>query len=151
MVLFRCEENFCGSFDNSRPTEPYVSAWGWQTLRLRNKNVTRSRTAFTYPQVPTNTDTNRVPTPKKNGRPPGRKKQRVARDLRREAGNDQLRLAFMKGDAGLPRFWQPRFHDFNVYSRYKLRKKLEYMHGNPVKRGLVKNSGEWIQHTYRNP
>jgi putative transposase len=50
----------------------------------------------------------------------------------------------MMGDAGLPRFWQPRFHDFNVYSRYKLRQKLEYMHENPVKRGLVKNPGEWI-------
>jgi len=49
-------------------------------------------------------------------------KQRVARDLRRKkskARNDQLRLAFLTGDAGLPRFWQPRFHDFNVYSRYK--------------------------------
>jgi hypothetical protein len=50
----------------------------------------------------------------------------------------------MTGDAGLPRFWQPRFHDFNVYSRYKLRQKLAYMHKNPVKRGLAKNSGEWI-------
>ena len=67
-------------------------------------------------------------------------KQRVARDLRRRkrTGRDgQLRLAFMTGDAGLPRFWQPRFHDFNVYSRYKLRQKLQYMHENPVKRGLV--------------
>jgi putative transposase len=74
-------------------------------------------------------------------------KQRVARDLRRKkrkARNDQLHLAFMTGEVGLPRFWQPRFHDFNVYSRYKLRQKLEYMHENPVKRGLVKNSGEWI-------
>jgi len=58
--------------------------------------------------------------------------------------NNQLRLAFMTGDARLPHFWQPRFHDFNVYSRYKLREKLEYMHANPVKRGLVKNPGEWL-------
>jgi putative transposase len=74
-------------------------------------------------------------------------KQRVARDLRtkeRETRNDQLNLSFMTGDAGLPRFWQARFHDFNVYSRYKVREKLEYMHENPVKRGLVKNAGEWI-------
>jgi putative transposase len=73
-------------------------------------------------------------------------KQRVARDLRngskRRVG--QLRLAFLTGDARLPRFWQRRFHDFNVYSRYKVREKLEYMHENPVKRGLVKNSAEWI-------
>ena len=74
-------------------------------------------------------------------------KQRVARDLRkrkRGAGGGQLRLAFMSGDAALPRFWQPRFNDFNVYSRYKVREKLEYMHQNPVKRGLVKNPGEWM-------
>ena len=74
-------------------------------------------------------------------------KQRLARDLRRKkrkACNAQLRLAFMAKDAELPRFWQPRFHDFNVYTNYKLRQKLEYMHENPVKRGLVKNSGEWI-------
>lgn len=69
-------------------------------------------------------------------------KQRVSRDLR--AGNEQASTAFLTEDAGLPRFWQPRFHDFNVYSRYKLREKLEYMHANPVKRGLVKNPGEWL-------
>ena len=73
-------------------------------------------------------------------------KQRVARDLRRKkrkARDGQLRLPFMSGDAALPRFWQPRFHDFNVYSRHKLRQKLDYMHENPVKRGLAKNPGEW--------
>jgi putative transposase len=70
-------------------------------------------------------------------------KQRVARDLR--AGNDRLpALDFMTGDAGLPRFWEPRFHDFNLYSGYKVREKLEYMHENPVKRGLVKSAGEWV-------
>jgi hypothetical protein len=32
----------------------------------------------------------------------------------------------------------------STYSRYKLREKLEYMHENPVQRGLVKNAREWI-------
>jgi putative transposase len=50
----------------------------------------------------------------------------------------------MTGDAGLPRFWEPRFHDFNVYTGYKVREKLEYMHAHPVKRGLVKNARQWI-------
>jgi REP-associated tyrosine transposase len=45
---------------------------------------------------------------------------------------------------GLPRFWQPRFYDFNVYSAKKRREKLEYMHANPVKRGLVNHPGGWI-------
>ena len=74
-------------------------------------------------------------------------KQRVSRDLRRKkrkAANGQLALPFMNDGLGLPRFWQPRFYDFNVYSSYKVREKLEYMHANPVKRGLVKNPSAWM-------
>jgi len=74
-------------------------------------------------------------------------KQRVSRALRRkmcEAASAQLRLPFMKDGSGLQRFWQPRFYDFNVYSGYKVREKLEYMHANPVKRGLVTNPGAWM-------
>jgi putative transposase len=73
-------------------------------------------------------------------------KQRVSRDLRkqrRRAPAGQTRLAFKEGDVGLPRFWQPRFYDFNVYRAKKKREKIEYMHNNPVKRGLVANPGEW--------
>ncbi|HXJ05089.1 MAG TPA: transposase [Candidatus Acidoferrum sp.] len=72
-------------------------------------------------------------------------KQRVSRDLRkrkRRVARGQMRLAFKDGDAELPRFWQPRFYDFNVYSAKKIREKLEYMHANPVKRGLVKNPSD---------
>ncbi len=74
-------------------------------------------------------------------------KQRVSQDLRRKrrkAASGQLLLPFTNDGLRLPRFWQPRFYDFNVYSRYKLREKLEYMHANPVKRGLVKNPGAWM-------
>jgi putative transposase len=74
-------------------------------------------------------------------------KQRVSRDLRkknrrRRAG--QLRLSFMREGEGVPRFWQPRFYDFNVYSAKKKREKLEYMHANPVTRGLVQHSKDWL-------
>jgi hypothetical protein len=45
-------------------------------------------------------------------------KQRVSRHLRRKkrppAG--QLNLNFASGDDSLPRFWQRRFYDFNVWS-----------------------------------
>ena len=74
-------------------------------------------------------------------------KQRVSRDLRkskRRVSDAQLRLPFMSADASLPRLWQPRFYDFNVYSRRKKREKLEYMHANPVNRGLVRNPGGWM-------
>jgi REP-associated tyrosine transposase len=74
-------------------------------------------------------------------------KQRVSRDLRknkRRTSSAQLPLPFMSSGTGPLRFWQPRFYDFNVYSKHKKREKLEYMHGNPVKRGLVKNPGVWM-------
>jgi putative transposase len=74
-------------------------------------------------------------------------KQCVARDLRRGSRGGsapQLALPFAKNTAQLPRFWQTRFYDFNVWSARKLREKLDYMHNNPVKRGLVKNPGDWI-------
>ncbi len=78
-------------------------------------------------------------------------KQRVSRDLRkkkRRPPTGQLGLPFLKEGEGLPRFWQPRFYDFNVYSAKKKREKLEYMHANPVKRGLVKHPGGWIWSSY---
>jgi REP-associated tyrosine transposase len=40
-------------------------------------------------------------------------------------------------------FWQARFYDFTVYSNYKTNEKLNYMHTNPVGRGLVSQPGEW--------
>ena len=67
-------------------------------------------------------------------------KQRVSRDLRksrRRVPAGQLRLPFSSGHQDLPHFWQPRFYDFNVYSARKRAEKLQYMHLNPVKRGLV--------------
>ena len=47
------------------------------------------------------------------------------------------------------RFWQPRFYDFNVWSRKKKNEKLHYMHMNPVKRGLVRNPKDWPWSSYR--
>jgi len=38
---------------------------------------------------------------------------------------------------------QARFYDFNVYSQGKKREKLNYMHANPVIRGLVKHPRDW--------
>ncbi|HYL85170.1 MAG TPA: transposase [Candidatus Angelobacter sp.] len=48
--------------------------------------------------------------------------QRVSRDLRksrRRAPAGQLQLAFANDDGSLPRFWHPRFYDFNVWSKEK--------------------------------
>lgn len=73
-------------------------------------------------------------------------KQRVSRDLRkakRRVPAGQLRLGFAKDLGSLPRFWQPRFYDFNVWSKRKVREKLEYMHANPVTRKLVAHPKDW--------
>ena len=69
----------------------------------------------------------------------------VARKLRKRkrACAGQLRLPFAAPREPLRAFWQARFYDFNVYSRGKKREKLNYMHANPVKRGLVNHPRDW--------
>ena len=49
----------------------------------------------------------------------------------------------------LEHFWQKRFYDFNVGSGKKVGEKLEYMHLNPVKRGLVDSPELWAWSSYR--
>ena len=73
-------------------------------------------------------------------------KLRVARKLRkrrRPACAGQMRLPFAEAREPLRAFWQARFYDFNVYSQGKKREKLNYMHANPVIRGLVKHPRDW--------
>jgi len=74
-------------------------------------------------------------------------KQCVSRDLRDRSSDShtQKRRVGHPGEkrAELAGFWQPRFHDFNVYTSEKVDEKLNYMHANPVKRGLVERPGDW--------
>ena len=72
-------------------------------------------------------------------------KQRVSHRLRRQRRTSaaQLRLRFDPSGDSLPRFWQLRFHDFNVWSHKKRVEKLQHMHLNPVKRGLVAHPRHW--------
>ena len=46
-------------------------------------------------------------------------------------------------ELGEMRLWQQRFYDFNVHSSDKKNEKLNYMHFNPVKRGLVETPDDW--------
>ena len=39
--------------------------------------------------------------------------------------------------------WQKRYYPFNVYTPEKAVEKLEYMHNNPVRAGLVQDPCEW--------
>jgi hypothetical protein len=41
-------------------------------------------------------------------------------------------------------FWQARYDDFNVWTDARRIEKLRSMHRNPVKRGLVGKSEDWV-------
>jgi putative transposase len=47
------------------------------------------------------------------------------------------------------RVWQRRLYDLNVWSEKKRLQKLDYMHGNPVKRGLVSSPDQWAWSSFR--
>lgn len=73
-------------------------------------------------------------------------KLRVAWKLRKRGkpvGARQMRLLFAEMGEPPRAFWQARFYDFNVYSKGKKMEKLNYMHANPVIRGLVKHPRDW--------
>lgn len=72
-------------------------------------------------------------------------KQRVSRRMREKQceGEPQAASQFNEEEAKLRRFWQRRYYDFNVYTRAKLKEKLEYMHANPVKEKLVEHPRDW--------
>jgi putative transposase len=46
-------------------------------------------------------------------------------------------------------FWLPRYYDFNVRTDAKRFEKLNYMHWNPIKRGLVGRPEDWRWSSYR--
>jgi putative transposase len=68
------------------------------------------------------------------------------RRVRRQSAPAQKSFPFH--GVAAPRFWQPRFYDFNVYSAKKRGEKLEYMHRNPVTRQLVKDPKDWVWSSY---
>ena len=72
-------------------------------------------------------------------------KQRVSRRMRRKkrTPTPQMGFVFADGESSPPRFWQRRFHDFNVWSLKKRVEKLHYMHMNPLKRKLVDHPKDW--------
>src|SRR5579885_2820292 len=81
-----------------------------------------------------------------------RLKLRVAKRLRRKRRRpaaEQMELLFLKSVQAPRSFWQARFYDFNVYSEGKKKEKLNYMHANPVKRGLVDHPKDWAWSSWR--
>jgi len=56
--------------------------------------------------------------------------------------------AWATGDGPKP-FWKPRGYDFNVLDEAKVAEKLDYIHCNPVRRGLVNRPEQWRWSSYR--
>jgi len=50
---------------------------------------------------------------------------------------------------GTVQFWQRRYYDFNVWTEEKSAEKLNYMHRNPVERGLVTMPEDWRWSSFR--
>ena len=76
-------------------------------------------------------------------------KQRVARRLLPRKCTRMPKQQELFADDDSPRFWQSRFYDFNVYSKRKHAEKLNYMHHNPVKRGLVEKPEQSAWSSFR--
>jgi putative transposase len=47
------------------------------------------------------------------------------------------------------RVWNRRGYDMNIWSERKIREKLNYMHNNPVRRGLVARPADWPWSSWR--
>jgi putative transposase len=76
-------------------------------------------------------------------------KLRVSKRMRRPRRTSPAnQKSFSFHAAASPRFWQPRFYDFNAWSAKKRREKLDYMHRNPVTRGLVNDPKDWVWSSY---
>lgn len=79
-------------------------------------------------------------------------KQRVSRALREQRqarrNSDESGLHLEIPGEETRSFWQRRFYDFNVWSWKKRIEKLNYMHMNPVKRGLVRDPKLWAWSSY---
>ena len=78
-------------------------------------------------------------------------KQRVSRTMHRSRRRTRSEQKCLWEEAPVRKyqpFWQRRFYDFNVWSAKKRNEKINYMHFNPVKRGLVKHPKDWVWSSY---
>ena len=75
-------------------------------------------------------------------------KQRMSLRCRQKRRRPKYQLDLLSDDLP-PAFWQPRSYDFNVGTKKKYKEKLNYIHFNPVKRGLVSSPELWRWSSFR--
>jgi len=56
---------------------------------------------------------------------------------------DQIRSAALSEPGKGTAIWKPRFDSFVITSEETLRQKIEYIHNNPVRKGLIRESTRW--------
>ena len=78
-------------------------------------------------------------------------KQRFARKVLREirARKNEAQGSIWREALDTGHVWQSRYYDFLVRTEQKRVEKLRYMHGNPVKRGLVLEPDQWAWSSFR--
>ncbi len=70
--------------------------------------------------------------------------------LKRPVATRALRYWRVQNKDVPPSFWQPGGgHDRNIFSRDEFGEKIEYIHRNPVARGLVERDEDWAWSSYR--
>jgi putative transposase len=81
---------------------------------------------------------------------------RVLQGLRENAGQawcrqmlGRFRLPETVHDQAQFRVWQRRYYAMNIFTDKKRLEKLNYMHGNPVKCGLVASPDQWPWSSFR--
>ena len=77
-------------------------------------------------------------------------------DLMQDKGLERMLQSTHRNDVSISRrrnvkyrLWQPGFYDFNVYSDEKLLEKLNYIHSNPVRAGLVLSPRDYKWSSYK--
>ena len=63
--------------------------------------------------------------------------------LQRILGESSKRLAQEQG-----RFWKERCRVFPIYSEDIIKEKIEYIHNNPIRKGLVDDPAEWYDSSF---
>ena len=81
---------------------------------------------------------------------------RVLQTLRQNSGDTghrkvlvRFRLPETVHDHAQYRVWQRRYYVMNTFTEKKRLEKVNYMHGNPVKRGLVASPDQWPWSSFR--
>ncbi|MEG9432707.1 REP-associated tyrosine transposase [Terriglobus sp. ADX1] len=59
-----------------------------------------------------------------------------------------LKLSVVRRRSEKP-FWLSRYYDFNIFQENKLLEKIDYLHRNPIARGLVLEPQDWKWSSYR--